>query len=130
MAEHSEEVMRVLDVLDTINSARATLDPAQLRARYVELEELRTRIDFELIVVENALRAANAWTRPGRPRKPPTHTPEEAKEAHRLWMAGQRSAWIDAGYRQYERENKRTRRQAARQPGEAGTDTPKPNDEE
>lgn len=129
--EYSDGLLDVLETLDIIDRARSTLDPVELQDRYSRLEDLRARIEFELVVVENALRAANAWSRPGRPRKPPTHTPEEAKAAHRLWMAGQRSTWIEAGHRQYERDNKRARRHAAAAPaGEAGTDTPKENNVE
>jgi hypothetical protein len=119
--EYPSDVLDALDALDAIDRARKLLDPVQLRERYAQLELLRSRIDFQMIVVENALRAADAWSRPGRPRKAQTHTRDEAKEAHRRWKHGERTPWVEAGHRQYERDNKRMRRRAE---AESGADTP------
>lgn len=110
--ESCENLNRVLEAAETLARAQELLDLDELRARHKELEGLRAQIDLELVTVEGALRAADAWSRPGRPRKVATHSREEAMEAHRRWLAGERSDWIDAGHQQYERESKRNRRMA------------------
>lgn len=106
-----EEIVQRRRELDVeLQALRSHVDVDALWDRYHELEAMRVQIDFELVTVESALRDVGAWSRPGRRRKVSTHTPDEAKEAHRRWKAGERSEWIEAGHRQYERENKRNLR--------------------
>lgn len=87
-------------------------DADQLQERYAALEALQDKVATEKQAIEDQLRALGRWGRAGRRRLPPTHTPEEAEEAHRMWIEGQRTPWIEAGQRQYQRERRRAYRQA------------------
>lgn len=93
----------------------STLEPqyiASLAAKYVELQELKKRLDTEIVAVEQGLRVAGLLPA-GRPKVAPTHTAGEARDAHRRHAKGERSDWVDAGERQYQREAKRRRRLVA-----------------
>lgn len=83
-----------------------------LIARYRELEDLKLRVDSELIAVENSLRFAGFIPIKGRPRVAPTHTQAEARECHARHQRGERGEWIDAGERQYQRDRKRLKRES------------------
>lgn len=87
---------------------------AQLAARYIELQDLKKKVDSELAAVENGLRMAGLLALRGKPRLAPTHTVTEAREAHRRFAAGDRgSKWVIDGERQYQRERKNARRAVA-----------------
>lgn len=75
---------------------------ADLLARRAELERLLVEVETEIVAVEDGLRVAGLMPA-GRPRKRPTHTPAEAREAHARHQAGESSDWIDEGERQYKR---------------------------
>ena len=83
---------------------------ADALARLEQLQALRLRIDIEITAVENGLKVAGVLDNRGRPRVVPTHTLAEAKAAHAAHKRGERSDWIDAGERQYQRERKRDER--------------------
>lgn len=86
----------------------------QLARRYVELQDLKKKVDTELAAVENGLRMAGLLAGAGRPRLAPTHTVAEAREAHRRFAAGERDeAWVLDGERQYQRERKAAQKGAA-----------------
>jgi hypothetical protein len=86
----------------------------QLRTRYRKLQALKQRVDAELTAVENGLRVAGVIKHRGTWKIPPTHTAEQAREAHRRWQNGERDdTWVAAGERQYQRESKRRNRSAA-----------------
>jgi hypothetical protein len=82
---------------------------ADLQARYAKLQRLIVDAQIELTAVEEGLRVAGVL-RAGRPRKRPTHTVSEAREAHRLHQLGDLSPWVQDGERQYQRDNARARR--------------------
>lgn len=84
---------------------------ADLLARRAELERLLVDVETEIVAVEDGLRVAGLMPA-GRPKKRPTHTPAEAREAHRLHQLGECSPWIDEGERQYKRRNQRRVREA------------------
>ena len=79
-------------------------------ARYDALQKLKMRVDAELVSVERGLRVSGLMRYPGRPAIAPTHTVTEAREAHRLFSRGERTAWVIDGERQYQREAKQRRR--------------------
>lgn len=85
---------------------------AELLARRDRLERLLVEVEAELAAVEDGLRVAGI-SRRGRPRARPTHTPTEAREAHRLHQLGERTPWVLAGEREFKRRNKRTERSGA-----------------
>lgn len=82
---------------------------ADLQARHVKLERLLVEIETELVAIEEGLRVARVMAT-GQPRKRPTHTRSEAKEAHRLHQNGDTTPWVRAGERQYQRDHKRRAR--------------------
>lgn len=84
-----------------------------LLARRALLEKLLVEVETELCAVEDGLRVAGLMPA-GRPRMRPTHTPAEAREAHRLHQLGEHSDWIDQGERQYKRRDARRRRAVQR----------------
>jgi hypothetical protein len=85
----------------------------RLLDRYRHLQELKRRVDAELIAVESGLLVAGVLSKRGRRPIAPTHTIEEAREAHRRWAAGETDdPWVKAGERQYQRDSKRRRRAA------------------
>jgi hypothetical protein len=83
------------------------LDADELEQRHRELQTLKRNVEVEIVAVQELLRAVGRWGRAGRPRKPPTHTDAEALEAHQRYQAGERTPWIDAGHRQYQRDHRR-----------------------
>lgn len=84
----------------------------ELAARHAGLQQSKRTIEAEMVAVEDRLRAEGQWHRAGRPRKPPTHTEAEAREANKRWQAGERTPWVEAGRRQYVRERRRLNRTA------------------
>lgn len=87
----------------------------ELSARYIELQELKKKLDGEIVSVERGLRVAGLLVVRGKPRLAPTHTIAEARDAHRRWQKGERDdEWVAAGERQYQRENKAARIAAKR----------------
>lgn len=81
--------------------------------RYEQLQRLKLRVEAELVAVESGLRVTGHISRRGRRMLAPTHTVEEAREAHRRWSLGEtEDEWVKAGERQYQRESKRRRRAA------------------
>lgn len=78
--------------------------------RLAALEELKRRVEADITAIKNGLIVAGHIDARGRRYKPPTHTDTEAKEAHAAHQRGERSDWIDAGERQYQREKKRATR--------------------
>lgn len=94
--------------MTTALDPRTPRTAADLLARRAELERLLVEVETEIVAVEDGLRVAGLMPA-GRPRRRPTHTPAEAREAHRLHGQGETSDWIDEGERQYKRRNKRRR---------------------
>lgn len=94
--------------MTTTTDVRYPKTVADLIARRARLERLLVETEIELVAVEDGLRVAGLMPA-GRPRRRPTHTPAEAREAHRLHGQGETSDWIDEGERQYKRRNKRRR---------------------
>jgi len=81
-----------------------------LLRRRRELLRHRDAVDTELVAIEHALRDKGAPGMAGRPRKEYTMTRDEAKEAHRRFNAGDRSAAVVQGEREYARRTKREAR--------------------
>lgn len=91
-----------------------TTEPETLLARHQRLQALKVRVDTELAGLDQLLRKAGLVPTKRPQFKPPTHTVDEAREAHRLYCLGQKDdPWVRAGEQQYQRERGR-RRQAAR----------------
>lgn len=80
-----------------------------LLARHARLERLIVEAEIELVAIEEGLRVAGV-SLIGQPRKRPTHTRSEAREAHRLHQRGDTTPWVRTGERQYQRDNKRKAR--------------------
>lgn len=92
---------------DEQTTGAAPMTPEELKARYDGLQRVKFNIDAELVAIADRLRAEGQWAKVGRPRKPPTHTEAEAREANRRWQKGERTPWVMAGRRQYARERRR-----------------------
>lgn len=84
--------------------------PAEMLERYRRLQALKLETEHEIAALERGLRVAGVLSRRGRPSVEPTHTAEQAREAHRRWTAGERGAWVASGERQYKRERRRAAR--------------------
>lgn len=91
------------------------LRPDELRARHRQLEALKRNVEVEIVAVEDALRAMGEWGKRGRRRISPTHTDAEALDCVNRYLAGERTPWIEAGYRQYKRDTRRRERQERRE---------------
>lgn len=90
-------------------------DIAALRDKRDRLVDLRATVDAELADVTATLHQLGALQ--SRALLPPTHTVDEARDAHRRFNAGDRDEWVVAGERQYQRDRKR-RYDAARRRAE------------
>jgi hypothetical protein len=88
--------------------------PDDLERRHAELQAERRNVEIELVAIEDALRAAGRSRVRGRPRKPPTHTPEDAEKAHKAWISGERDQWTVDGHNQWIRERRHMARAAGR----------------
>lgn len=83
------------------------MDADELEARHAELQQLKQRLEVEIVAIQDGLRMHGRWGRAGRPRKPPTHTDAEALDCHNRYAAGDRTPWVVAGHQQYQREERR-----------------------
>jgi hypothetical protein len=88
------------------------IDADQLAQRHRDLQALKRNLEVEIVAVEDQLRAIGRWGQAGRPRIAPTHTDAEALECVTRYLAGERTPWIVAGWRQYKRDTRRRERQA------------------
>lgn len=85
-------------------------DLATLESRRRRLLTLAVNVDQELAGIERAIRV---WgIRPGRPRKPYTMTPDEARAMHVRFNAGERGADVRRGNAEYQRRWRRRQRGA------------------
>jgi hypothetical protein len=88
--------------------------PAELAQRRDRLKALAREVDDELTAIEGALGMHGA-ARSGRPRLPNLLTEDEMLDCRRRWRAGERSAYVTEGKRQYERtQQRKSRREATR----------------
>ena len=88
------------------------MTPQQLVIRRQEIRDAMRDLDVELTAIEGALAMYGA-RRQGRPRKPDPYTPDEAREAHRLYGRGDRRPWVVKGHQQYMRTSRRLTRARA-----------------
>lgn len=86
-------------------------DLPTLESRRRRLLVLQVNVDCELAAIEDAIRAIPG-ARPGRPRKPYTMTPDDARAMHQRYNAGERGAGVEVGNAEYHRRWRRARRAA------------------
>lgn len=100
---------RVLDLARLQRQVESD-QPAALVTRYAQLQRLQKRVEVEIAAVRRGLQVSGILDVRGRPMKPPTHTHDEAKEAHQLHQKGDTSDWVKDGERQYQRQRARVQR--------------------
>lgn len=85
---------------------------AQLRHRLRLCERLADEVQTEITALRDALHMYDDAppVRTGRPVIPFTYTADERREAHRRHQAGEQSAWVRQGEREYQRAWRQARR--------------------